>query len=118
MATTYTFKRGAPIVIDLVVTAAGSYDPSTLTARARVKKALGNSTLPPPDAPEVAVMAVAFNAAAGQEPAFWRLSLAAGAIDNEGYGLFATDVELSSGGTVLQITDPVLIRIAETVTPE
>ena len=115
--TTFSYKRGAPITIDLVVNDAGAYAPATLTARAKLKRALGNGTPPTPEAETLADLSIAFVAAAGQDPAYWRLTVPPGTIDGKGYGLFIVDVELSNGGTVIQVTDPILIDIDESVTP-
>lgn len=117
MTAVFTYKRGAPITIDLVADDVGAYNPATLTVSAKLKRALGNGVAPPPEAEALAVLGVTFTAAAGQEKAYWRLTVPNDTIDGKGYGLFIVDAEILNGSVTLQVTDPILIKIEESVTP-
>jgi hypothetical protein len=110
---TFTFKRGAPVTVQLRVDDAGNYDPAELVVTAKIKAALGNGSAPPPSMPAVAEMGVAFTPAATPDPAFWTLT-PSGPL---ACGLYIADAEIRLGGDVLQVTDPIVLSIAESVTP-
>lgn len=109
------YRRGAPIVLDLVVTDAGAIDPASVTVKIDLKPASG------PGVPDAAVVkaasfAVAYVPAAGADPAYWRGTINAAtsaALDERAY---VADAVLSVGGTVIDYTDWVSIELAGTVT--
>lgn len=115
MSTAYSFKRGETIIIDLVVTDPGTYDPSTLTVIAKVKPAINSTGTPPAAAPYTTTMNVTYNPAVGAAKAFWRLSAPAGVLATPGF--YVCDAEVFSGSTVLQVTSPIIIQCVESVTP-
>jgi hypothetical protein len=115
MTGTYTFKRGEPIAIDLVVDAPGTYDPATLTIVAKIKPAAGQGSPPPAATPATVTMASAFHPAATGVSAYWQLTAPGSAFATP--GLYIADAEIFDGSTVLQVTDPILIKLVESVTP-
>lgn len=114
---TFTFKRGAPISVELVIDDAGTYDPTTLTVTAKLKAALGNGSAPPPSVAALAAMDVAYTAPVSPAAGYWTLTVPDGALDNPPCGLYVVDAEIKSGADVLQVTDLIVIEIAESVTP-
>jgi len=112
MPATFTFQRGEPIIIDLVIDDAGSIDPVNVTVAMRLKK----GTRPPPQSdPAIAEFVLAYVPASGSDMAYWRGTIAdSSAIDP---GDYVTDAVLSLDDAVIAITDPVRVQIRGSVTP-
>lgn len=115
-APTFTYQRGEPIIVDVVVNDAGDYDPSSLTVAMALKAAV-NGRVPPRTAEIVKNFTVSYVAASGSDPAYWRGTIAAAdtALLSD---MYAADAEISASGTVIEVTSPVMVFIAESVTPE
>lgn len=111
MADTLVYRRGAPIVVDVVVLDNMGYDLTTLTLKMDLKVAV-NKQPPPAATTSVASFNMTFNAAAGATPAYWRGTLNSVVP----VGMYVTDVVIKSGSTVLDYTNYVLIQVKETVT--
>lgn len=109
----FTYARGAPIVVDRVITDDGGLPLDELVFEMDLKAAVGNAP-PPEGAPVVAPFAINFTAAAGSTPAFWRGTINPNTIDP---GTYVTDGVVKHDGEILFVTDPVLIVIANSVTP-
>lgn len=116
---TFTYQRGEPVTVDLVIDDAGAYSPSDLsqmTVSMRLKSAVSN--LPPPkDTASVGDFTITFSAADGSEKAFWRGSLGGSNSQDLNPGSYVVDAEIKVGQQTIEVTDFVLIRINESVTP-
>lgn len=116
--TTFTFNRGEPITVDLVISGTPSFDPAAATVVMKLKPATGSaSSVPPKATASVATFAVTYTAESGSNPAFWRGTIDAPTSAALTARAYVADAEIVSGGNVVQVTDPVLIRLAESVTP-
>lgn len=114
-SSTLIFRRGAPISLDLVVTDAGAIDPTTVTVQMDLKPSRG-SGVPDADVAVAASFAIAWNAAAGAEPGYWRGTISALVSEGLAERFYAADAVLSVAGQVIDITDFVMIEIAGRVT--
>lgn len=114
--TTFLFQRGEPIIVDLVINDQGSFDPASLVTQMRLKRAENNAP-PPASSPAAAVFDIAFVPASGGKAPFWRGTIDAATSAGLEPGAFVTDAEILSGAAIIAVTDPLLIKIAESVTP-
>lgn len=112
----FFFQRGDPIVIDLVVEDAGAVSPGACTVAMKLKRASNNAP-PPRTTAAVANLLVAYTGPAGNSPGFWRGSIPAGASANLAPATYVADAEISLGGSVIDVSDPILVEVAESVTP-
>lgn len=113
---TFNYPARGPITVDLVVTDAAGLDPSSLTLQLKLKLAVAGK---PPTAAvaSVATFNVAFVAASGAEPAYWRATIPAATSAAIAAGLYVTDGAIYNGATLISVTDPLLVQISESVTP-
>jgi hypothetical protein len=109
----YTFQRGEPVVYGL---RAKEGDPTDYTVTAKLKP-LANAAVSVPD-DSVAVVAtfiVSFVAQAGAVAAYWLMSLTAAQSAALPAGRYIADEKLSFGGVPVNITDPVIIVLKNSV---
>lgn len=116
MSTTFSYYRGEPVVLDLVVSNPGAYDAAALTLAMRLKPA-AYGVAPSRDTAAAGQFDVTFQAAAGAEPAFWRARLPDAVSGALLPGSYVTDGQLLFGAAVIAVTDPLFIMINESVTP-
>lgn len=110
----FTFHRGEPITVDLVVRDAGSYDAAALTAEMDLKWS-ANGDVPAKTLSPVGSLTVAYTAASGTEYAFWRGTYAS-TVDLAP-GTYVTDAVVKDGVDTLLVTEPQYIKLKESVTP-
>ncbi len=111
------FRRGAPITIDLVVNDAGGLNLAALGIEMKLKKATAARVAPSSDTAAVAVFSVAYVAASGSDAAYWRGTISDTASGQLAPGFYIADAKISNGGTVVAVTEPIVIRLEQTVTP-
>ncbi len=111
LAPIYKFQRGEPIVIGREVL---SGDPVGFTVEAVLKKTSGQ-VVPKAAQPTAATFAVTFDPAAGTDKARWTLTIPAEATAELETGQYATDAKFLLDGTVVEISDPAFITLAESV---
>ena len=109
--TIFRFQRGEPIVIGREVV---SGDPAGFTVEAVLKKTHGQR-VPKVNMPVAATFEVQFEAANADHPARWMLIIPAAVSAQLPAGQYATDARFLQGGVVADITDPVFITLAESV---
>lgn len=102
----YTFARGAPIVLGRRVLEG---DPTGYDLIADVKPA--KTAVPAQDVEPVATFAVEFHPATGDQPAYWLLTLSEGLPA----GTYATDCRVELDGQVVHVTRPAFIVVNESV---
>lgn len=111
----YRFQRGEPIVIGREVI---SGDPDGFGLEAVLKKTAGQ-IVPAADVPVAATFAVQFEPASGSGEgavkARWILSIDAETTAALAPGRYAADAKFLLNGEVAEITDPVFIVLAESV---
>ena len=112
----FSYRRGEPIVLDLVATDAGSFALEDLSIVMRLKKAANNAP-PPRSAPAAATFQTTFTAATGEDPAFWRGTIAPAASADLEPGTYVTDAEITLAGAAIAVSEPMLIRIGQSITP-
>ena len=108
---TVNFTRGQAIVLALEVV---SGDPAGFTVAAKLKRKRGAGA-PPAGAAVVATLTSTFVAAAGDVLAHWLLTVSAEASAALAAGRYVMDAALSSGGAVVQITEPLVVALGESV---
>jgi hypothetical protein len=116
MGIPFTYPRGEAIVVDLVIADAGDYDPSTLTVNMSLKVTY-NLQPPAADVAPTAVFAVTYHPAAAGAPAYWEGVIDAATCAAFTPGSYITDAEILSGTSVIAVTSPQVINIAQSVTP-
>lgn len=113
MIATYTYQRGEPISYALRVK---SGDPTGYTITAKLKPVgPGENEPPAPSVASVADFTPTFVPAAGEVPAHWILTIDAATSAGLEPGRYITDEKLSFGEVPVNITDPVIIRIKNSV---
>ncbi len=111
--TPYVFQRGETVLLALDAVAG---DPLTVTSvTAAMKPVAAGRSAVDPAAAVAATFAVTSRAAAGDIPAGWTLTLAAGASAAVPAGTYLADAKLIVGSGVT-ITDTVAIRMVDAVT--
>lgn len=114
MTATYTFQKGEPIVYALRVV---SGNPAGYTVAAKLKPVGSGAVTPPASSvASVADFSATFVAAAGEVAAHWLLSISATVSATLPAGRYMADEKLTFGGTTMEITDPVVILIRNSVT--
>jgi transglutaminase-like putative cysteine protease len=111
----YRFQRGEPIVIGREVV---SGDPEGYSVDAVLKRTSGQ-VVPKASTEASATFDVAFEPAQGSGPgaikARWLLTIPATVTANLSPGQYAADARFLLDGEVVQITDPVFITLAESI---
>jgi len=116
MATPFSYPRGEAIVIDLVISDPGDYDPSTLTVTMSLKVTY-NLQPPPVTVAPTANFTVTYYPVSGGNPAYWQGVISSEICAGLTPGSYITDALVMSGETVLSVTAPQIINIVESVTP-
>lgn len=113
MTAMFTYQRGAPIIFDLIDTD-GAFTSATVTCK--IKEA--DAGKPPAKAvPAKVTPSVNYVAAVGETPGYWQFTVAASETVDWTPKTYVADVALSVAGSVSVVTDYVLIRLQESVTP-
>ena len=112
----FRYPRGAALAYDHVISGTLTLDPATVTVLQHLKPASGQA-VPPRTVASVATFSTSYVAAMGDNPAYWRAELAPAQSAALDAGWYASDAEFLVGGAVVTVSDPVLILIAESVTP-
>jgi len=107
----YRFQRGEPIMIGREVV---SGDPAGYTVEAVLKKTAGQ-VIPKASTVAAAAFEVTFEPAAGEVAARWILTIPADVTAGLAPGQYAADARFLLDGEVIQISDPVFIALAESV---
>ncbi len=118
MASPYRLQRGEPIVVPLEAEGAADDDLTFVTSvHAPLKRCVGYPAVPDQSTPVSAqFVATPREAANGIGPG-WYLTISADASAALEVGTYAVNVALiGSDGAVLQISEPLFIRIEETTT--
>jgi len=109
----YTFQRGEPLAYALRVK---SGDPTGYSVTAKLKPIeAGRFDVPDDTVAVAATLTPTFTAAAGQEPAYFTLSLTAVQTLALPAGRYIVDEKLTVGGVSQQITDPAIIMLKNSV---
>ncbi len=108
----YTFRRGEPIVIGREVV---SGDPTGYTVTASLKKTLIGRSMPPASAPVAATFDVEFQAAGDGHGARWLFSLTAEDAAALSLDTYVVDARFELAGEPVEITEPALVIIVESV---
>ncbi|MBU6266440.1 MAG: hypothetical protein KGN34_02795 [Sphingomonadales bacterium] len=116
MTTTFSYYRGEPVLLDLVVTDHGGHDIPGLALTMRLKPA-PYGVAPSRDTAAAATFDVAYHAPEASLPGYWRAQLPDGTSAGLTPGTYVTDGQLRAGAAVMAVTDPLFIRISESVTP-
>ena len=116
MSQPYTYPRGAPITVNLVVVEFGDYDPATLTVTMALK--VTYDLLPPPvEVAPTAEFTVTYYPAVDGNPAYWQGSIDATASAGLMPGSYVTDAQFVFDGSVIAVSPPQIINVSPTVTP-
>lgn len=116
MSQAFSYQRGAPISVDLVIADPAGYDPASLTVMMRLKIAISNA-VPPKTQAQAAVFSVSYVPPSGGQKGYWQGVISGATSAALGPGLYVTDGQIMSGVDTIEVTQPQLIRIKESVTP-
>jgi hypothetical protein len=109
----FIFQRGEPIIYGLRGTAG---DPTGFTVTAKLKPLPpGLESAPDDSTASVATFSVAFVPGAGGVAPHWLMSLTAAQSAALPAGRYIADEKLSFGGVPVNITDPVIIMLKNSV---
>ena len=116
MAIPFTYPRGEAIIVDLVIADPGDYDPATLTVNMSLKVTY-NLQPPAADVEPTAVFAITYYPAVDSAPAYWEGVIESDVTAAMTPGSYITDAQILSGTSVIAVTSPQIINLAQSVTP-
>jgi hypothetical protein len=108
----YNFQRGAPFSLALIV---DDGDPTGYTVTAGLKPLSAGQSAPDAGVPIAAVLTVTFVASAAGVPARWLLSMSAAQTLSLPAGRYICDGKVLLAGAVVDITEPVIVTLKNTV---
>jgi hypothetical protein len=115
MVDTFSYPRGAPIYLDIVIAAPSPIDLTTSSVSMVLKPTLDAGGLPLQRSATVATFDVVYHPANGTEAAYWRGTISAAVSATLTTRKYATTAWISVGGQVIQATDPIYIVIYESI---